>query len=637
MLSMIKIIFHVILACIHIWTINVNPCDCLDGVEALYTSTDVGIAILDSDNFTGHVNDRDNAFIIEFYNSWCGHCIRFAPLWKNFSRSIVKWNKVVQIGVLDCAEDKNVVLCRKYEVMSYPSIVYFWPQYSDNGDLQPVPGKIGEIDEIRHDFLDYLHDNWNRSIPKIWPNLELLDIKDTSDWEKFSSSADGKDVLLIAESEFSYIGREVILDLSDQRDQFIIRRIKPDNPWLKSLDVDVYNIPYVLKFTSKTKSPSLFWKIINPKDNLRESLTNFILTEYKLNPNNPISSSDSHPVVLNSQLDSPQSIPDDVHLVDLYRSLHYTLYKQIPLHKKLGSAKLGIVKRFIEIVLDHFPFHTPEAHSFISMLSRWLSTKVHNLDIDEFVDTLSLLEGENKLPRYDDWKTCQGSKPRFRGYPCSLWIFFHTLTVDEYLEQLSDPMRFSQHKVLRTMRDYITNFFSCSECARHFGEMATDLETSLKHPNSSVLWLWRAHNQVNKRLAGDDTEDPAHKKTQFPSKSLCPSCWTTQGTFNEQEVFKFLINHFRRSTILDPSKLETEPLYSSEPKPSSSKISSNDVNFNQSDRLWAWPNLFLSRLDISLCLLLYILTSCMLLTFCFILSIKKRRKRVLRNKYPINP
>ena len=68
------------------------------------------------------------------------------------------------------------------------------------------------------------------------------------------------------------------------------------------------------------------------------------------------------------------------------------------------------------------------------------------------------------------------------------------------------------HEVLFTMRDYIDKFFSCSDCAHHFVGMAMNLENELKFPNSSVLWLWQAHNRVNKRLKGDLTEDPEHPK-----------------------------------------------------------------------------------------------------------------------------
>uniref|UniRef100_A0A915EBI0 Sulfhydryl oxidase n=1 Tax=Ditylenchus dipsaci TaxID=166011 RepID=A0A915EBI0_9BILA len=41
-------------------------------------------------------------------------------------------------------------------------------------------------------------------------------------------------------------------------------------------------------------------------------------------------------------------------------------------------------------------------------------------------------------------------------------------------------------------------------------------------PEDVVLWLWRAHNNVNKRLAGETSEDPKFPKQQFPRPSCAP-------------------------------------------------------------------------------------------------------------------
>ena len=30
----------------------------------------------------------------------------------------------------------------------------------------------------------------------------------------------------------------------------------------------------------------------------------------------------------------------------------------------------------------------------------------------------------------DEWVSCKGSEPQFRGYPCALWQLFHTLMVN---------------------------------------------------------------------------------------------------------------------------------------------------------------------------------------------------------------
>ncbi|KAK2120640.1 hypothetical protein P7K49_002026 [Saguinus oedipus] len=57
--------------------------------------------------------------------------------------------------------------------------------------------------------------------------------------------------------------------------------------------------------------------------------------------------------------------------------------------------------------------------------------------------------------------------------------------------------------VLQTVRRYIRTFFGCKECGEHFEEMAKESMDSVKTPDQAILWLWRKHNVVNGRLAGE--------------------------------------------------------------------------------------------------------------------------------------
>lgn len=64
--------------------------------------------------------------------------------------------------------------------------------------------------------------------------------------------------------------------------------------------------------------------------------------------------------------------------------------------------------------------------------------------------------------------------------------------------------------------NFVVNFFSCSECVQNFKKEIKKYPV----PNNKadeVMWLWELHNDVNKRLAGDYTEDAEIKKIQWPS------------------------------------------------------------------------------------------------------------------------
>lgn len=53
------------------------------------------------------------------------------------------------------------------------------------------------------------------------------------------------------------------------------------------------------------------------------------------------------------------------------------------------------------------------------------------------------------------------------------------------------------------MRGYITTFFGCEECGRHFEEAAAASMDRVRSREEQVLWLWEQHNRVNGRLSGN--------------------------------------------------------------------------------------------------------------------------------------
>lgn len=66
----------------------------------------------------------------------------------------------------------------------------------------------------------------------------------------------------------------------------------------------------------------------------------------------------------------------------------------------------------------------------------------------------------------------------------------------------------------------------------------------MKKLDDSFMYLWKAHNIVNKRLHGDATEDPQFTKYQFPPKFLCPQC-RKGDDFDEDKLKQFLLQYYR--------------------------------------------------------------------------------------------
>lgn len=69
-------------------------CFCLlfpSAAEAgLYTATDQ-LLPLSPDNVEPLLINSTAAVLVEFYASWCGHCIAFSPVYKRLARDIKGW------------------------------------------------------------------------------------------------------------------------------------------------------------------------------------------------------------------------------------------------------------------------------------------------------------------------------------------------------------------------------------------------------------------------------------------------------------------------------------------------------------------------------------------------------------------
>jgi thiol oxidase len=61
--------------------------DDLKAGRGLYNIDDK-VTVLNIYNFKNSVYGTRNAWIVEFYNSWCGFCHRFAPVWKSLASDI---------------------------------------------------------------------------------------------------------------------------------------------------------------------------------------------------------------------------------------------------------------------------------------------------------------------------------------------------------------------------------------------------------------------------------------------------------------------------------------------------------------------------------------------------------------------
>lgn len=73
----------------------------------LYEDSDL-LEILDSTNFEDKVVKGNTSFVVEFYNSFCGHCIRFSSTWKEFGIQV--YSKHILLTALYLHLNLNIII-----------------------------------------------------------------------------------------------------------------------------------------------------------------------------------------------------------------------------------------------------------------------------------------------------------------------------------------------------------------------------------------------------------------------------------------------------------------------------------------------------------------------------------------------
>lgn len=177
----------------------------------LYNASD-RVLVLTANNFDQSVFNQTHATEVEFYNSFCGFCRRFAPIYKEYAKDLYAWRSVLKVAAVDCASDDNSDLCRNFEIMSYPSLRYFPPFY------QNATKHLG-ID-VLHPPMDVGHDNLVALLlkttrkPDHWP--KFTPIQANSRDELFGDMALSTKYLFLFydTTNGSTVAQEVALDFS---------------------------------------------------------------------------------------------------------------------------------------------------------------------------------------------------------------------------------------------------------------------------------------------------------------------------------------------------------------------------------------------------------------------------------------
>lgn len=511
------------------------------------------------------IYNQPYATYLEFYNSYCGFCRRFAPHWKDLSAELKHWRPVVQIGAVDCSLDENAEVCRQFEVTSYPSLRYIPPMYAKptEGNLQ-IGNYVASADHsaMKHLLVQYLANETNPQ-PQ-WPNFTpltdnrasaVLDTTGTVVGFVFVQDDDAKPNTTVAEA---MLDLNAAVRKGQEATKVMLRRTSEPLAWMPS-NLEHSPKPWLFVVTAEATSGNVLEteaaaapitkQVIVAK--VTETLRRMKLLEEegegaeKDQQQPPVNEETvkggeggeekaaavvDEPNISDvmaaeqqkTMLEKVKGMRDVVFRADLDMALRFALFHEVAGHEDISGERLTALKQFVAVVARYFPFSS-KGREFIAAVQEYVMAKEATISGKEWAEKVKALEKQFE-PVFSSsrWVGCVSLTPAKRRYPCGLWTMFHHLTVAaEAQEKSTDPL-----EVLHAMHGYVKHFFGCTECSQHFQEMAARNKMwSITSKDMAILWLWTAHNEVNQRLSGDETEDADFPKVQFPTREVCAKCY----------------------------------------------------------------------------------------------------------------
>ncbi|XP_036095155.1 sulfhydryl oxidase 2 isoform X2 [Rousettus aegyptiacus] len=408
------------------------------GAARLYRAGEDAVWVLDSGSVRGATANSSAAWLVQFYSSWCGHCIGYAPTWRALARDVRDWAAAIRVAALDCAEEKNREVCSAYDIHFYPSFRYFKAFTKDFTTGENFKGPDRELQTVRRAMVDFLQNHTDGNRPPACPALDPIR---PSDVLSLIDRHEGHYVAIVFESNSSYVGREVILDLIPYENVVVKRALDADTAFLGKLGVSAVPSCYLIH-------PNGSHGLIDVAKPLRSFFSSYLksLPDVRKKslalPAKPHEDENSE-VVAWREFDRRK-----LYTADLESGLHYLLRVELAAHRSLAGAELKTLKDFVTVLAKLLPSRPP-VQKLLETLREWLASLP--LDRIPYRAVLDLVNNKMRisgifLTSHVKWIGCQGSRPELRGYSCALWQLFHVLTVEAgtHPEALADTGQLSE-------------------------------------------------------------------------------------------------------------------------------------------------------------------------------------------------
>jgi len=611
--------------------------------SGLYTAEDK-IVLLNNTNFQPTVCGSQRAWMVEFYSSWCGHCIHFAPVFKELAADVYEWRDVISVAAIDCAQEDNMPTCREYEIMGYPSLKFFAPS-TPAGDMGVMrESRDKSVEGMKKDMLDFVQklqeEEEGGKANAMWPNLVPYKPDGVDLSKLWSSSPPPLYTILFFDEDDSQTSREVMLDMFSANAKLqapiqmrrIVTSDEASKPLLQKLNIAETPVAVAV---NKDFSEVEVLKGESSRQGWQAAVKSFIWSKSKqLSVSlDKVTHDDGKDVVVKAGVKQVKVAGKKevinrrykVFMSDLEKTILYAVSHEVAQHNAIAGETLQALQQFVTVLDKYFPSR-PEMSGFLLDLHRWVHSHEDALKGEDLSHWVSNYHGISPIK---DWVGCKGTESRYGGYPCGLWSLFHTLTVNQANLASGDSK-----EVLQAMFKYIKYFFGCRECARHFSsamEEGRAIERDVKTHDDAVLLLWKAHNTANRRLKGDLSEDPVYPKQVFPGKEFCTGCYNKMtgsnlwDEFNHGPVLLFLKNQYSKEKLIRVGGSESHALIAipDHNEDAMDREFLDKANFTKKENTGF---IFFNGADISICFMLWIVSAVLLILIYMKFVSKKRLK-----------
>ncbi|XP_044309883.1 sulfhydryl oxidase 1-like [Varanus komodoensis] len=484
-----------------------------------------GVKVLDANTLKNFILYSRSAWAVQFYANWCDDSVDFVPVWLDLAKEVIDWWPAVKLAVVDCGDMANEKICADNEIVDYPIVKFFKPFSKYYGEGEKVNVTELSPQSLKKEIIALVakHEKayWSPDAPILTPLSASDDLQ-----------TQGNKVFLIFEDESSTLGSEVILNMAQFQNITVRRVLKKDEKLASACAVTSY--PSLFQFHDQNScvfllsdaSVSGYAKALQKLPGVNKKI---------VVPEQPVIKPEAKPTTIWKAADKSD------YKADLESSVFCTLRRTEMHFTYLDEEPLAVLKQFFTLLAEYFP-EDSIINDDLHNLSDWLSVR-SNVSRNELTEVLKPIKEAVNGCQSDirTWMVCGESSPQLRGFPCSVWLLFHYMTVQE---GRSGNKEITQSKSLSTMREFMKYFFGCPKCSKRFEDMARDSMDSVKSTDEAILWLWRIRNAYIVSLQNDGRSSQELPKIQWPSHDECEQCFKSNGEVDEPVVLKYIKDFF---------------------------------------------------------------------------------------------